>query len=259
MDLTRQLTRSSETAISPESWRSSPGGYAGIGLETTRALISAGATVIVPARDREKAIKALGSMPGAELELLDLMDPESINRFAHRFLASERTVHVLINNAAIMGAPLVRDARGYESQFATNHLGHLQLTAELWPALRRADGARVVSVSSRGHVHVRAYDRWIAYGQSKSANALFAVALDAIGPEDRRARRGNQRLVYHQPAARRARRRLLRELDIAVAVPADSAELLGVRPWAIDPEFANRLWSLSERLTGVGIPTPFAS
>jgi NAD(P)-dependent dehydrogenase (short-subunit alcohol dehydrogenase family) len=63
------------------------------------------------------------------------MDPESIDGFTGRFLASERALHVLVNNAAIMGNPLIRDARRYESQFATNHLGHVQLTAGLWPAL----------------------------------------------------------------------------------------------------------------------------
>jgi NAD(P)-dependent dehydrogenase (short-subunit alcohol dehydrogenase family) len=99
---------------------------------------------------------------------------------------------MLINNAGIMATPLVRDPRGFESQFATNHLGHFQLTARLWPALRSAKGARVVALSSRGHAYggidfedahfeTRAYDKWKAYGQSKTANALFAVALDARG------------------------------------------------------------------------------
>src|SRR4029453_5651958 len=88
--------------------------------------------------------------------------------------------------------PLTRDARGFESQLATNHLGHFQLTMRLWPALRRARGARVVSLSSRGHriagidfddphFERRPYDKWIAYGQSKTANALFAVGLDVRG------------------------------------------------------------------------------
>ena len=127
------------------------GGYAGIGLETTRAFLSSGARVVVPARDQEKARKALAPLLGAELESLDLMDPASIEDFAARFLASNGALHILVNNAGIMANPLTRDARGYESQFATNHLGHFQLTARLWPALRRAEGARVVSLSSRGH------------------------------------------------------------------------------------------------------------
>src|SRR4029450_19449 len=97
-----------------------------------------------------------------------------------------------INTAGIMAPPLQRDARGYESQFATNHLGHFQLTARLWPALKRAGKARVVWLSSTGitfggvdfddpNFERRAYDKWKAYGQSKTATALFAVALDRRG------------------------------------------------------------------------------
>ena len=120
------------------------------------------------------------------------MTPASIDAFAGRFLGSERPLDILINNAGIMAPPLQRDARGYESQFATNHLGHFQLTARLWPALKRAGKARVVSVSSNGlsfggvdfddpNFARREYDKWKAYGQSKTANALFAVALDKRG------------------------------------------------------------------------------
>ncbi|WP_338044904.1 SDR family NAD(P)-dependent oxidoreductase [Paenibacillus lignilyticus] len=168
------------------------GGYSGIGLETSRVLAEAGATVIVPARTPDKARSAVAGIPRLELEMLDLMDPSSIDGLAERFLNTGRQLDMLINSAGIMAAPLNRDARGYESQFATNHLGHFQLTARLWPALRKANGARVVSVSSRGHrlggvdfddpsFHHREYDKWKAYGQSKSANALFAVELDHRG------------------------------------------------------------------------------
>jgi NAD(P)-dependent dehydrogenase (short-subunit alcohol dehydrogenase family) len=126
------------------------GGYAGVGLETTRTLSGAGATVIVPARTVDKAQVALAGFENLQIDSLDLFDPASIDAFAARFLASGRPLHLLINNAGIMATSLVRDARGYESQFATNHLGHFQLTARLWPALRRAQGARVVwSVVSR--------------------------------------------------------------------------------------------------------------
>ena len=129
------------------------------------------------------------------LDTLDLMDPISIDAFANRFLGSGQALHILVNNAGIMANPLTRDARGYESQFSTNHLGHFQLTARLWPALQRANGARVVSLSSVGHRRApvnfedpnferREYDRWIAYGQSKTANALFAVGLDEIAQRD---------------------------------------------------------------------------
>jgi NAD(P)-dependent dehydrogenase (short-subunit alcohol dehydrogenase family) len=127
------------------------GGYSGIGLETTRALADAGATVIVPARNPDKARKALKAIPGVEQKELDLLAPGSIDAFASEFLSSGRPLHMLINNAGIMATPLARDSRGYESQFSANHLGHFQLTARLWPALRNAQGARVVSVSSRAH------------------------------------------------------------------------------------------------------------
>jgi NAD(P)-dependent dehydrogenase (short-subunit alcohol dehydrogenase family) len=168
------------------------GGYSGIGIETSRVLAEAGATVIVPARTPEKARAAVSGIPQLELESLDLMDPSSIESFAQRFLDSGRPLDILVNSAGIMAAPLIRDARGYESQFATNHLGHFQLTALLWQALRKAKGARIVAVSSRGHrlsgidfddpnFERREYDKWKAYGQSKSANSLFAVELDNRG------------------------------------------------------------------------------
>ncbi len=170
------------------------GGYSGIGTETTRALAAAGATVIVPARSAEKAKRNLQGIAGIELAALDLIDPASIDRFAAGFLASGRPIHMLINSAGVMAAPLTRDGRGYESQFAANHLGHFRLTVRLWPALAKAGGARVVAVSSRGHCFSgvdfddpnyerRAYDKWQAYGQSKTANALFALALDRRGKE----------------------------------------------------------------------------
>jgi len=156
------------------------GGHAGIGIETTRALSDAGATVIVGARTLAAARAALAGIGRTEVDALDLFDPASIDRFAARFVASGRPLHMLVNNAGIMATPLVRDSRGFESQLATNHIGHFQLTARLWPALRKANGARVVSLSSRGHSRAgidfedpqferRAYDKWKAYGQSKTA------------------------------------------------------------------------------------------
>ncbi len=119
---------------------------------------------------------------------LDLLDPGSIEAFAARYLDSGRPLHVLLNNAGIMGGPLLRDARGYESQFATNHLGHFQLTLALLPALRAAHGARVVTLSSGAQrvadfrwddpQFTTGYDPMLAYAQSKTANVLFAVELD---------------------------------------------------------------------------------
>jgi NAD(P)-dependent dehydrogenase (short-subunit alcohol dehydrogenase family) len=166
------------------------GGYSGLGRETARTLRSAGARVVVPARDLDRAAAALAGL-NVEIEPMDLIDPASIDRFAQKFLASGQPLHILVNSAGIMALPkLTRDARGYEYQFATNHLGHFQLTARLLPALRQANGGRVVSVSSLGHRYSpvvfgdpnfehHPYERWAAYGQSKTANILFAVALDA--------------------------------------------------------------------------------
>ncbi len=165
------------------------GGNTGIGLETTKTLAAAGATVIVPARDIEKAKKNLQGIPNVALESMDLMDPAAIDAFAETFLASGRPLHLLINNAGIMWVPLRRDSRGIESQLATNYLAQFQLTARLWPALKEAGGARVVNVSSHGH-HFggfdfddpnflsREYETLQAYGQSKTASNLFALELD---------------------------------------------------------------------------------
>jgi NAD(P)-dependent dehydrogenase (short-subunit alcohol dehydrogenase family) len=110
----------------------------------------AGATVIVPARTAQKARAATSGIPRVELEEMDPIDPASIDAFAHGFFNSARPLNILINNAGIMAAPLTRDRRGYDSRFATNHLGHFQLTARLWPALTEPGHARVVSVSSTG-------------------------------------------------------------------------------------------------------------
>lgn len=165
------------------------GGNAGIGLETAKVLAGAGATVIVPARDIEKARKNLESIPNIEIEAMDLAKPDTIDAFAERFLSSGRPLHLLINNAGIMWVPLQRDSRGIESQLATNYLGQYHLVSRLWPALKKANGARVVNVSSYGHQMApfnfddpnfehREYETLLAYGQSKTASNLFALELD---------------------------------------------------------------------------------
>ncbi|GEL11129.1 NAD(P)-dependent dehydrogenase, short-chain alcohol dehydrogenase family [Flavobacterium glycines] len=165
------------------------GGDGGLGLEITKTLTSAGARVIVPARDVEKTKQNLEGINNVEVSALNLTDPASINAFAEKFLASGRPLHLLINNAGVMWTPLYRDERGNEGQFSTNHLGHFQLTAKLWEALKKANGARVITVSSSGHhyspvlfddvnYNTREYDKFEAYGQSKTANVLFAVELD---------------------------------------------------------------------------------
>lgn len=164
------------------------GGHRGIGLETTRALSAAGASVTVAARNPDRAARALAGIERVETSELDLLDPSSIDAFTTRRLRSGRPLHILVNNAGIMGGGLVRDARGYESHFALNHLGHFQLTLGLLPALRAAHGARVVNVSSGAQriTDIRwddphfttGYHPMLAYGQSKAANVLFAVELD---------------------------------------------------------------------------------
>jgi len=165
------------------------GGGTGIGLETVKTLSEAGATVIVPARDVEKAKKNLQGIAHIEIEAMDLISPDSIDSFAEKFLASGRPLHLLINNAGIMFVPLRRDANGNESQLATNYLAVFRLTARLLDALKKADGARVVNVSSLGHQFASfnfddpnfergGYDTLQAYGRSKTAVNLFSLELD---------------------------------------------------------------------------------
>ncbi|MFF2090013.1 SDR family NAD(P)-dependent oxidoreductase [Paenibacillus sp. NPDC058174] len=168
------------------------GGYSGVGLETTRALAHAGAQVFLPVRSVEKAGRFVQGIPNVEMHPMNLMDPDSIDDFANWFLEKKLPLHILINNGGIMNPPLTRDARGYESQFSTNHLGHFQLTARLFPALKQAQGARVITVSSRAqriggvlfddpHFQHTEYEGMRAYAQSKSANVLFTVWLDQLG------------------------------------------------------------------------------
>jgi NAD(P)-dependent dehydrogenase (short-subunit alcohol dehydrogenase family) len=169
------------------------GGYSGLGIEMVRALTGAGAQVIVPARRRAHAEETLAGIGGVEVDELDLGDLDSVHAFADRVLDSGRGIDLLINNAAVMACPETRIGPGWELQFATNHLGHFALTNRLWPALAAGDGARVVALSSTGHKRsgIRwddlwfedGYDKWAAYGQSKTANSLFAVHLDALAQD----------------------------------------------------------------------------
>lgn len=285
------------------------GGYAGIGKETVRALHEAGATVLVPARNIDKAKAALVGLERVRVAPLDLADRASITRFTAEVVEGGRPLDLLIENAGIMATPLMRDARGNELQFSTNHLGHFQLAAQLWPSLRRAGRARVVCLSSGAHrfsgidfddpnFERRPYDRWQAYGQSKTAAALFALGLDIRGEahgvrafsvhpgvietelvrhlttEDLRAAglfdeegkltpaMAERRKTIEQGAATTVWCAVSRQLDsaggvycedcdIARASTADDTGLDGVMPWATDRGGAERLWELSERLTGV--------
>ncbi len=168
------------------------GGYSGIGTETVRALVGVGAQVIVGARRPDVAQTNLAGMPRVTILELDLGAPESINSFSLAVSSRLTQLDMLINNAAIMANPLTRDQRGFESQLAVNHLGHFQLTARLWRLLCAAPSARVVTLTSSAHggnglevndlnFETRAYEKWTAYSQAKSANALFALSLDKRG------------------------------------------------------------------------------
>ncbi|OLR93366.1 SDR family NAD(P)-dependent oxidoreductase [Actinokineospora bangkokensis] len=168
------------------------GGYSGIGLPATQALVAAGARVVVPARRPEVAAEALAGVEGVEVAAMDLADQGSIAAFADGFLDSGRDLHLVITSAGIMATPFSTVGHGWESQFGVNHLGHFALVNRLWPAIARG-GGRVVALSSAGHRRggirwddvdfATGYDRWVAYGQAKTANALFAVHLDALGRE----------------------------------------------------------------------------
>ena len=165
------------------------GGASGIGIETARALAHAGAEVTLAVRNIDAGHRAAkditGTRPGAVVRVapLDLGDIDSVNRFADTWSGP---LHLLINNAGIMMTPELRTPFGWELQFATNHLGHFALAHRLHSALATAGKARIVSVSSSGHgmsdvvyddlfFERRPYDAGQAYGQSKTANALFAV------------------------------------------------------------------------------------
>ncbi len=293
------------------------GGGSGIGIETVRALSTAGSDVIVPARDTGRAAKALAGIERVDIRPMDLTDPASIDAFAKTVLADDRAVDILINSAGIMAAPLERDARGYESHFATNHLGHFQLTARLWPLLVRDGGARVVSVSSWAHRQSDIiwddpnftrtdYTPMLGYGQSKTANVLFALELDRLGRDHgvrafalhpgsivtRLARHTTTEALIDmgvldengEPILDPSRNMKTPEQGAATSIwcatspqldgigrvycenadiaPLSTAErnsatltvgsfAQGVMPYAVDPESARRLWTLSTELTGI--------
>lgn len=166
------------------------GGYSGIGVESVKALAHAGARVVVPVRNRDKAKEALENIVGqVEVADLDLGDLESVRKFAREFSETGCRLDALINNAGIMACPLTRIGDNWESQFATNHIGHFELARGLERNLKQTEGARIIALSSTAHImsdvhwedphfYEHEYDKWQAYGQSKSANALFALGVD---------------------------------------------------------------------------------
>jgi NAD(P)-dependent dehydrogenase (short-subunit alcohol dehydrogenase family) len=244
--------------------------------------------------------KATGN-DGIEVEQLELGSLASIRAFAERFLSRHAALQILVNNAGVMACPFARTADGFELQFGTNHLGHFLMTGLIAPALLRGAPARIVSVSSRGHqmspvafddipFERRTYEKWSAYGQSKTANILFAVELERrlgargvhanalhpgvimtglsrhLVPEDyeylrRRAPGGKMRVktvesgaatsVFTATAPELEGRGGLYLEDCHVAEVSDAADATaGVRSYALDPGSAQRLWSISEELVG---------
>ncbi len=286
------------------------GGSSGLGLETTRALAAAGARVIVPARRPDLARAALADVEGCAVVPMDLADLTSVRAATAQILDSVDRLELLMAVAGVMATPERRVGPGWESQLAVNHFGHFTLACELYPLLA-AGGARVVVNSSAGHAltdirwhdpHFRTgYDKWLAYGQAKTANALFAVGLDALGKSDGvrafalhpgKIITGLQREMTLQEQIERGwvdehgtvigagfktpsqgaatglwaatsplledRGGLyLEDCDIArPSAPATPMDDGGVRPYAIDPDAAARLWELSITATGATPITP---
>ncbi|MCG8589464.1 MAG: oxidoreductase [Proteobacteria bacterium] len=285
------------------------GASGGLGAETARALASKGARVVLTARDLQKgeaAAQTIREATAAEVQVeeLELASLASIRAFAERFLAKHEALHILVNNAGVMACPEAKTQDGFELQFGTNHLGHFTLTGLLAPALLRGAPARIVSVSSRGHqqspvrfddlaFEKEPYEKWVAYGQSKTANVLFAVELErrlgergvhanAIHPgviatdlsrhmqqEDfehiRKRAGGAMKLksvesgaatqVYAATAPELDGRggRYLEDCHVA-EVNDDPEAREGVRSYAVDPELAKRLWAVSEELVGQSLP-----
>jgi NAD(P)-dependent dehydrogenase (short-subunit alcohol dehydrogenase family) len=173
------------------------GANGGLGLETARALAAAGATVVMAARNQEKAEEAEAEIrtgvSDASLEIvaLDLASLASVREAAGRILEGHDAIDILVNNAGVMGIPERQTVDGFEMQFGVDHLGHFALTALLMPALLRADAARIVTVTSSAHHMGRAvdpenphlhgrYGPWRAYGQAKLANFHFGLGLNRL-------------------------------------------------------------------------------
>jgi NAD(P)-dependent dehydrogenase (short-subunit alcohol dehydrogenase family) len=228
----------------------------GLGKETSRALASKGARVIMTARDEARGAAAVeqvkAAVPGAdaELELVELGSLASVRAFAGRVLDRHPEIHILIANAGVMAAPLGRTDEGFELQFGTNHLGHFVLVNRLVPALLKGAPSRVVMVSSFGHqlgdidfddpnYQRRDYDKFAAYGQSKTANVLFAVELD------RRLRsRGVRSYALHPGAIRTELGRHLDAGDLsAMRARAGRAPGTVARPKSVPAGAATSVWA----------------
>lgn len=171
------------------------GGASGLGQETARAMAAKGAHVVIAARDQAKLevaaheIRAGSGSESVETILCDLASLENVRGCARETAERFSRIDILINNAGVMACPFSTTADGFEMQFGTNHLGHFLLTNLLMPLIRKGTDPRIVNLSSRGH-HLdevnhedphythREYQKWPAYGQSKTANVQFTVGLE---------------------------------------------------------------------------------
>ncbi|MFK0206305.1 SDR family NAD(P)-dependent oxidoreductase [Agrobacterium sp. NPDC090283] len=278
------------------------GAASGIGVETARSLVRAGAEVTIAVRNidaGERVADEIAASTGTarpEVVALDLADQSSVRAFAD---AWSGPLHLLINNAGVMAIPdLQRTPDGWEMQFATNHLGHFALALGLHDALKAAGGARIVSVASSGHhaspvmfddIHYRdrPYDPWSAYGQSKTANVLFAVEatrrwsgdgifanalmpggimtnLQKYVPEEVRAEwakvpanktpeqgASTTLVAALAPEFEGIGGRYLEDCNEAELIEDDAeSHHRGVRRWALDPAAATRLWDASLDMIG---------
>ncbi|HEY2604155.1 MAG TPA: SDR family NAD(P)-dependent oxidoreductase [Thermoleophilaceae bacterium] len=280
------------------------GGASGIGVETARALAGAGADVTLAVRNTQAGeqvaagIRSTTANDDVHVAPLELVDPASIAAFSGDWSGP---LDILVNNAGVMAIQeLTRDERGYELQFATNHLGHFALALGLYEALVSAGSARIVSVSSSGHLRspvilddlhyrFREYDPFGAYGQSKTANVLFAVEVarrfgdsgitaNALMPggiatalqrhvggaeyiEQARKQRGvtlktpeqgaaTSVLLAASPLVEGVSGRYFEDCNEAAVVQERGDTYGGVAPYALDPDNAERLWEESLRLIG---------
>jgi NAD(P)-dependent dehydrogenase (short-subunit alcohol dehydrogenase family) len=287
------------------------GASSGLGVETARTLANAGAKVLLLARDKEKveavAQQLRDDCPGASISTatMDLADLDSVRNAAQQIVADMPSINLLINNAGVMACPLGRTAQGFEMQFGTNHMGHFLLSCLLAPSLIAASSeghsARVICLSSAGHrrsnvdfddpnYEHRDYEKWAAYGQSKTANALFALGFD-----NKLCKLGVRAFAVHPGVIMTELSRHMVEDDYAllssslpegetftfksveqgaatsiwaattsfleymggvyledcyIADAATSKSSAGVESYAVDHAAADRLWDLSEELAG---------
>jgi NAD(P)-dependent dehydrogenase (short-subunit alcohol dehydrogenase family) len=265
------------------------GGASGIGVETARALAGAGAAVTLAVRDVAAGQRVADEIGGdVDVRPLDLADPDTLHSFP---AAWDQPLDILVNNAGVMATPETYTDRGWELQFATNHLGHFALSLGLHGALAAAGNARIVSVSSSAlfaspvifddlHFRFRTYDKWEAYGQSKTANVLFAVEAStrwagdgitanslmpgAIATNLQRHTGGAQTppekrktveqgastsvLLATSPLLECIGGRYFVNNAEAEVVDRRTDDMTGVAPYAIDPVNATRLWDVSLKL-----------